>query len=346
MLTYLGAGFKSRRDRNPEVLEFLDELHLLTYVTQPIPWDVDAFHREREALWGRCKEFYLHRDVGCLRPAESTFFEKTEGAWPERCKATYEWALKRLRDEYKGRFTAWSPTAYKVDPETGSCLPRKDANVDYLTALVFDYDKGVRYAEIRALWECLGVTFAMHTSPSHVHTGPDDESKDRLRVIIPFASACPPEKFKLVWRWGYHYTNCTADEKASDPSRIYYRNYQPFDSDTRGMACIIRGFHLLNWEDLPLDVFKDKPKAPPKFKKMLLPSRSNDDKFKCPENRRQLGLALGGHDTGKAIRGALCPACGDHSLWWWISPDGALKATCNHLDSCQQSFWLDQLEIK
>ncbi|MCA9493483.1 MAG: hypothetical protein KC621_26310, partial [Myxococcales bacterium] len=174
----------------------------------------------------------------------------------------------------------------------------------------------------------------VHTSWSHTWTHPE------WRLVMPLEQPVPAAAWSGVWGWASARVDGKKDTKCKDAGRLYFVPARPPDAPNQAMR--IEGRPL----DLPDSVLR--PPAPPTRlpPRVPRPRGRRSEVFKTDAGaRRDLGVALGGQLVAgeTQVKGVKCPACGRPSLTWYVPIGPALKATCNHRNSCAASYWLDEL---
>ena len=232
----------------------------------------------------------------------------------------------------KLRARCWSPATFNGT--------RAAANVETVSALVFDFDDGTRIEHVRAL--LAGLSHIGHTSWSHT------EDHHKFRVIIPMAEPVPGRLWRQFYRWALKTWEDlkdpgvgSPDPQCSDPSRLYlvpvWREGQPrvtwYD---RPHADGSTGFF-----HVPPEALAEKPPPPPP--RRLPPvdighgDLEREARKRCkvdPGTREQLAQALGATIRQGIARGIRCPNCGRASVWYGIDGQLSSSARCNHANSC------------
>lgn len=89
--------------------------------------------------------------------------------------------------DLKGSVLMWSPASYPPN-ET-----RSNVGIDYMTALVLDYDSGVPLEEIETAWA--GYEYVIYTTAGHTPEFP------RCRVIVRLSRHISVDEHRAFWRW-------------------------------------------------------------------------------------------------------------------------------------------------
>lgn len=139
-------------------------------------------------------------------------FESVRATSPKRKEMAWD-RLRMLllaheeRAEKDGRL--WSPVSYRSGARRGL------AGVEWVTALVLDFDTGARPEDLTATWERL--EYVVHSTFGHTEEHP------KWRAVFPLAEMVPAEE------WPLHYRQMAetlgqghADLACSDASRIYF----------------------------------------------------------------------------------------------------------------------------
>lgn len=143
----------------------------------------------------------------------SAITEAAEVSWA-RLARRLTWPSKQEDDQKLGA-PAWLPVRL-VD---GAPMVRKDSHVAAVSCLVLDIDEGVRWFDVWARVEALGLACVMHSTWSHTR------EHHKARVVFPFAEDCPRSQWLEVWAcaevwakgWG-----ASIDPACKNPSRLYF----------------------------------------------------------------------------------------------------------------------------
>lgn len=140
-------------------------------------------------------------------------------SWPE----LREWLgrpAERPRNVEKPDLAGWSPAIFRGDE-------RAKANVEHVTALGLDVDKGdvplERLREVLAGWSAI-----VHSTRRYTPSSP------RWRVVVAVTRAMLPEEHAAVWSFARaHFADAgiTLDESTKDPSRFWYMPCEPQEGD-------------------------------------------------------------------------------------------------------------------
>jgi hypothetical protein len=140
--------------------------------------------------------------------------------WPELVELL---TVPSVHSGDKLRLSAWSPVQLRAGAAT-----RANANVEAVSCLVYDFDRGEPVQRVEAL--AYGRTAIVHTSFSHKPEHP------KLRVVLPLAAPCPAERWADVWgaasRWAAS-AELTVDAQTKDPGRIFFLPATPPNPDKR-----------------------------------------------------------------------------------------------------------------
>lgn len=251
---------------------------------------------------------------------------------------------------------AWSPWIFHDN------AARSRSAATFASALVLDYDGTLPLDQVRerwAAWPHVG-----HTSWSHA-----DPTAARARVVLPLEQPIAAAMWPRVWAWACAH-DADHDHKCSDPGRIYFlpflRPGRPHaswlheDAD-RLLAIDPRALPAQPGEETGPrgepsrrpgcdgDRSRDAstpprvPRDPVRTNRWPISTALRDD----PAMRRRLAELIGARVTGadgsERAKGAACPSCGQASVWWLIAPGRAVKAECDHRNTCGWSGFLDEL---
>jgi len=237
----------------------------------------------------------------------------------------------------KDAVSLWSPTIYKEGTTRGA------ANVEAVTALVFDFDDGTppRAAAAFRDWVHIG-----HTSWSHTEEAP------KWRLILPLEVSVPGEQWPRAWQRAINLWEELKPEgagmpdlKCKDPSRIYYlpawRAGQPRrawawddpEAEPHGLSCRLLG---LDWERIPEAPTKPTPaRRPGRTPETALPGQFKDRARADPAVRERIARQVDATISSDGIaRRIACPQCGKRSAWFVVDPAEKKGAECNHRNSC------------
>lgn len=248
----------------------------------------------------------------------------------------------------------WSPCRYRPDTTRGR------AGVAAMSMLVLDLDDlppdGIELAtQAWTDWP-----HVIHTTWSHSDAAP------KARLILPLdepieVSEAEPWRWERVFSWASaRDPQVSPDPACCDPSRMYY---VPGSVGGSGITIVHDpGGYLLRLDPEQLPPSREERRREESAKlaaerratRPALPHsggarrREQNERLKTdPELRRSAAERLGARISGVGDRekaaGALCPQCGDRSIWWPIDPRGTPKALCNHRQSCGWMGWLDLL---
>jgi hypothetical protein len=241
---------------------------------------------------------------------------------------------KRLR---KSDVPCWSPTIYKPGTTRGK------QNVEWLTALVLDYDDGTTMeaaTEAWSMWHHIGHTSWSHTPEHH-----------RFRIILPLREPVPADLWDLAWEGGIEVwrestpgTEGGPDTKCKDASRIYYLPAQQGDREMAAWVTETR--NPLNITPRPVghpwwDRLRARlnPPIPERPKPVLIchtdiQREIRDQLAQCPGMRERWADQIGGTISAGTVKWIACPKCARRSVWYVIAPATKRSASCNHENSC------------
>jgi hypothetical protein len=223
----------------------------------------------------------------------------------------------------KGCLPMWSPV--HLDPPS-----RKKAHVQAASCLVLDYDDGSTIEQAHLTW-CQWF-HVLHTSWSHKHEG------HRFRVVLPFDRDVSPEEYVTIWRWAEAHCERTIDRACKDISRAWalpVTDLEDREHQARFSAEVASGPYLQ-----PDRVLTWAPPAPvkPRRRAMTHEEKLSYRKYRgahlLPEQRAELGHALGGVVNEECVKMVECPRCRQATVWWWLDPDRQVNAYCNHRKTC------------
>lgn len=231
---------------------------------------------------------------------------------------------------------AWSPARFLAGTE------RKSRNVIDLSALVLDHDDGDPDAAL-AGWS--GSITVVHSTWSHTERAP------RFRVVVPLAAPIPAARWRAAWALASARAP-DADPTCKDPARLYFRPARP----ALGAAhfATVQGGQLLDLLPLlpppPLAAV-----AGPRVASVSVPYRLLDRAIGVrlasdPASRERIAAEVGAElagtgDDRRAVH-APCPACGQPSAWFYLSPSRLRRARCNHRNTCGWTGTLDELLVR
>jgi len=239
----------------------------------------------------------------------------------------------RMPSGDKMRARCWSPARF-----SGT---RAAANVEQVSALVFDFDDGTRIESVRAQLE--GLPHLGHTSWSHT------EEHHKFRVVIPLHKPVPGKLWRQVYRWALGTWERlkgpeigSPDRQCSDPSRLYlvpvYREGQPRRAWNHSPPAWDWSAGLL---EIPVEVLSVAPpppaRAPRPPRKVGQGELEREARKRAREDRgTRAALADGMGATLRAgiARGMACPQCKRRSAWYGLDAGKSTSARCNHANSC------------
>ncbi len=226
---------------------------------------------------------------------------------------------------------AWSPATYPDGATRGKAF------VDAVTCLALDYDDGTPLDVALAPWG--GVAACWYSTWSHTDELP------KFRVVMPLEVPVDGARWPDAWRWVAEVA-VGIDAKCCDASRLYFLPAVRHASWPRFAGA--RDGSLLQMDyRAPPPPPKAAPRPPVRATSEGWRERieRNELMKRDPDVRRMVGEHLGGRIEARGVvKGVTCPACGRPSLWWPLVPTGAgVKAMCEHIGSCNQTFFLDEL---
>jgi hypothetical protein len=230
---------------------------------------------------------------------------------------------------------AWSPARFAAGTQ------RKSRNVVEIGALVFDHDEGDPDAAL-AGWA--GSIAVVHSTWSHTEDAP------RFRVVVPLATPIPAARWPAAWALAVARAP-GADPACKDPARLFFRPARP--SAEAAHFAKVQGGQLLD-----LSLLLAPPVAPvvkrPGAATLPVPYRLRDHAIavrlaRDPASRERIAAEVGADlagegDERRAVR-APCPACGQRSAWFYLSPSRLRRARCNHRNTCGWTGTLDELLV-
>lgn len=221
-------------------------------------------------------------------------------------------ATARDRPPDKAQIGLWAPV--ELAPGTS----RANANVRAVHALVLDYDGGHDWPTV--LGSLAGASALWHTTYS-------SRSDDlRARVVVQIGAPVAAQHWPAVaawamarWRW--------ADPACKDAGRAYYLPCP--DAEGKFEAGVVAG--------APVDVshLRVRPRvaARPVPGRTSLRDEATTQVFE-PRWRMAQAEQRGARVQGETCKGAVCPMCGDRSVWWAVEARTNPRAMCNHRNSC------------
>lgn len=222
----------------------------------------------------------------------------------------------------KGAGGAWSPATFRDNR-------RKNANVEAVSSLCFDFDEPLARWPHR--WASLSDDrgwIAAHAPHIWHETYRSAPGAHRGRLIVPLAEpidarTCRETLRRMTRQLG-------SDTSCTDPSRAFWL---PQGAHAAGVALVNAGADLYRVDPVP--------PAPPRdrFPTYCGPSAVYD----TPQQREALGVKLGAEMTADSARRVRCPHCGRRSVWWWVAPERATRARCSHVNGCGWSGRLGEL---
>ena len=222
------------------------------------------------------------------------------------------------KDKTKKKAKCWvGPKGEKAVTDLDNKIIRRNVNVETVSMILLDYDKGDSVDAIREKWKdfnhCIYSTFS-HSA-----------EKPKFRLVIPFKTPLTSEQFKNAWPFE---ADGSFDESCKDPSRMYYTPSCP--PDKAGIAF----FH----EVLGKKFFEPKiPKGRPKKEK---PKRMDYKTLDAVVWLEVHGAYIG--TTGKPNQHWVkCPWAHEHTdgkqgetdTVLWTEPDKWPTFNCSH-NSC------------
>lgn len=216
------------------------------------------------------------------------------------------------------------------------------ANPASVGVLVLDVDGGTSIEEARA--RCASWATILHTTWSHAPEAP------RFRVLLPLARPVPAAAWKARWAVAVEAIGLPVDRACCDARRRYLLPARPQKTGTVCGPESAEGASWLAVADLDrpaLDLLAVEPPAPRQVRTPSRPVRvpwHQHQHVVCnrlrhdPGTRRRVAERLDAHlsgaGPGERASGAVCPKCARPSAWFFVAPDRATSARCNHLDSC------------
>jgi hypothetical protein len=206
---------------------------------------------------------------------------------------------------------------------------RSNSAVVDVHALVLDVDDGTQPDVV--LGALAGLELVWHTSYSHTAACP------RLRAVVMLeapvlAAAWKGVAVEAMRRWSW------ADKACKDASRAYYVPTAGADGDWQ--CGVVHG--------APLDVSSWREAVPRARARRWEPggwlaADPSAADARDPAWRLTQGLAAGGRDAGRVIRGVRCPSCDRPAVWWPVDPERTTRAMCSHRNSCGWSGRIQEL---
>ena len=271
-----------------------------------------------------------------------SFFNHAKDNRPRRIDLTLETLERRLterpgpaRTANKTEVPAWSPAIFREG------TTRSKSNTEAVSCLVLDYDDGTRWPVASARWDDWRHT--VHSSWSH------DAEKHKFRIVLPLAHPVAAKDWPRVFAWAFE-RDPRIDPKCKDASRIYFlpclRN-----AEAPWVGYVEKAPDLLDIRKLELPVLeKRRPRRSRPYVEAFdrEARQENQDRLNNDPGTRlnaagSLGARLVGGGASHKATCVPCPDCGRESVWFWIDPQKASKARCNHVNSCGYEGWLDQL---
>ncbi|MFZ5477204.1 MAG: hypothetical protein ACOZNI_10555 [Myxococcota bacterium] len=227
---------------------------------------------------------------------------------------------------------AWSPARFPAATE------RRSRNVIDVHALVFDHDDGDPDAALAGWAGCIAV---VHSTWSHTERAP------RFRVVVPLARPIPASR----WRAALELAAARApgaDPACKDPARLYFRPARR--SFSAAHFAKVQGGQLLDLLLLlpppalpPARAFAATLPVPYRLRDRATDVRLAHDPASRERIAAEIGADLAGAGLDRRAVHAPCPACGDRSVWFYLSPSRLRRARCNHRNTCGWSGALDEL---
>lgn len=234
---------------------------------------------------------------------------EVETDWPGLVSAL---TTPRSRPGDKAHLGLWSP----VDLAEGAS--RANANVRSVHALVLDYDGGHDWSTV--LGTLAGMAAIWHTTYS---SRPDDL---RARIVVQISAPVEAQHWPAVaawamtrWRW--------ADPACKDAGRAYYLPCA--DANGEFASGVVDG------ELVDVSHMRVRPRVKPR----PVPGRTSlrheeTTQGYDPGWRMAQAEERGARVHGDSCKGALCPSCGDRSVWWAVEARTNPRAMCNHRNTC------------
>ena len=233
----------------------------------------------------------------------------------------------------KRQIPAWSPTLYPRGAARGTC------NVVEVSCLVLDYDDGTSINAGIAAWEPW--THVLHTSWSHTPEHP------RFRVVLPLAEAVPARAWARAWKWALSAGRVPTvpDPTCKDASRLYFRPaIRAADWPHYARAWEPGPWLSIDWRSIPnedterrarlLQVRRQPATVPVRQYRGAVASQLRTDPAARRELAELLGAKIRGAPPEDRAEGIGCPACGQPSVWFPLSPSRMFSCACNHRTHC------------
>jgi hypothetical protein len=109
----------------------------------------------------------------------------------------------------KGAAPLWSPVVL-------SDKARKASSVEYISALVYDFDSGAKWSDVIDVVDFAGWRYWAYTTWSHC----DDAHK--FRLVIAIDEAIPAGEYRAAWQALRAFMSWDVDEACKDLCRLYY----------------------------------------------------------------------------------------------------------------------------
>lgn len=288
-------------------------------------WDKNPVAREVsvEELFRGLNHFRVREDVArmereAVETVDRCFKEGRELPWRNAKGLSQPEARSFARRYQKNRLKSWVPGTFNGQ--------RSKANAIEVCCYVLDIEDGTTFENACKLYE--GTVRLIHTTWNHTPENP------RVRVVFPLAEPIPAAHWKDSWEYTGRQIKAlgiTPDEKCKDPSRIYFLPAVRSAESMRQARFFTRG-DLLRMPIIP--------RRPPKVHYVI---RKGGRDWRDPRVRLEIATRLGAAvDDGRAhhIR---CPSCGRNDVYFFIEPERAYNAKCNHERSCGWSGPLNEL---
>ena len=201
----------------------------------------------------------------------------TEHPTPRPKGTTWDEAIESA----KATLPAWSPAIYRDAGETR----RVAAGVEAVSCFVLDLDSGEPFD--RAVQLVAPYYALSHTTWRH------RPSKPKARIILPFLTPCPVERWAEVWAAGDRWAQSAGvkmDAACKDPCRLYYLP-AVIAGSARSAEYYMGGKtegERLNWRRLRVDWPEpERPRTFAPVRSMSLPGQTSDQTGEAEVKRRR-----------------------------------------------------------
>ena len=181
----------------------------------------------------------------------------------------------------KATLPAWSPAIYRDGVETR----RVAAGVEAVSCFVLDLDSGEPFD--RAVQLVAPYYALSHTTWRH------RPSKPKARIILPFLTPCPVERWAEVWAAGDRWAQSAGvkmDAACKDPCRLYFLP-AVIAGSARSVEYYMGGKtegERLNWRRLRVDWPEpERPRTFAPVRSMSLPGQTSDQTGEAEVRRRR-----------------------------------------------------------